>query len=141
MPSLIVQMPIINVLSAHWSLFFDCLSPVTGHLSFLFVTDHPTSLCELRRASWLPTYAEAPAGKLVTGFHHLPLDTHSSTLFPPTHPTLTARHVSSVPSTRPKSAARKIPRPKTKTRLSRVRWFYCSLPIPARSHISYHLIS
>jgi hypothetical protein len=46
------------------------------------ITDHPTSLCELRRASWLPTYAEAPAGKLVTGFHHSTLIPHSSTLGP-----------------------------------------------------------
>ena len=41
---------------------------VTNHflVSFL-ITDHPTSLFELRGASWLPIYAEAPAGKLITG--------------------------------------------------------------------------
>jgi hypothetical protein len=47
---------------------------VTNHfLVSLLITDHPTSLFELRRASWLPTYAEAPAGKLITD--HWPLIT------------------------------------------------------------------
>jgi hypothetical protein len=50
---------------------------VTNHfLVSLLITDHPTSLFELRGASWLLTYAEAPAGKLVNFSYFIPR--HSS---------------------------------------------------------------
>ena len=48
-------------------LFFALVTlPSTPNPLHFLITDHPTSLFELRRASWLPTYAEAPAGKLIT---------------------------------------------------------------------------